>query len=117
TGVAHQPAQRQGGGTAGLDLDRDLVGRAADAAGAHLEGGPDVVQGLLQGDDRILAVLLTGALEGPVDDALGDGLLAVLEDLVDELGDDRRAEDGVDDQLALGSGALTRHYFFSFFAP
>src|SRR5699024_12266789 len=78
---------------------------------------PDVVQRLLQGDDRVLAVLLTGALERAVDDALGDRLLAVQEDLVDQLRDDRRAEDGVDDELALGSGALTRHYFFSFFAP
>ena len=116
-GVADQPAQRESGGTTGLDLDRDLVGRTADAAGADLEGGPDVVQRLLQGDDRVLAVLLTSPLEGAVDDALGDGLLAVEEDLVDELRDDRLAVDRIDDQLALGSGALTRHYFFSFFAP
>src|SRR5699024_2161138 len=61
-GVADQPAQRQRGGAAGLDLDRHLVGRTADAAGSDLEGRPDVVQRLLQGDDRVLAVLLTGAL-------------------------------------------------------
>src|SRR5699024_9682001 len=116
-GVVDQPAQRQRGGAAGLDLDRHLVGRTADAAGADLEGRPDVVQRLLQGDDRVLAVLLTGALERAVDDALGGRILAVQEELVDQLRDDRRAEDGVDDELALGSGALTRHYFFSFFAP
>src|SRR5699024_7741308 len=116
-GVADQPAQRQRGGAAGLDLDRHLVGRTADAAGADLEGRPDVVQRLLQGDDRVLAVLLTGALERAVDDALGDRLLAVQEDLVDQLRYDRRAEDGVADELALGRGALTRQYFFSLFAP
>src|SRR4051794_38318525 len=33
TRVPDQPAQRQRGATCSLDLDRDLVGRTADAAG------------------------------------------------------------------------------------
>src|SRR5690606_36736923 len=53
-GVADQPAQRQRGRATGLDLDRDLVGRTADAAGADLERRTDVVQRLLQGHDRVL---------------------------------------------------------------
>ena len=48
---------------------------------------------------------------------LGDGLLAVEEDLVDELGDDGRAVDRVVDDGALGGRSLARHYFFSIFAP
>src|SRR5699024_7771770 len=111
------PAQRQRGGAAGLDLDRHLVGRTADAAGADLEGRPDVVQRLLQGDDRVLAVLLTGALERAVADALCGRLLAVQEDLVDQLRDDRRTGDVDAEELARGSGALTKHYFLTLFAP
>src|SRR6476659_5714906 len=37
-GVAHEPAQGERGGAVGLDLDGDLIGRAADAAGLDLDG-------------------------------------------------------------------------------
>src|SRR5699024_10803463 len=82
-----EPTQCQGGGTARTDVDRDLVGRATDAAGANLEGRLDVVESLLQGQDRVGAGLLAALLEGTVDDALSGGLLAVDQDLVDQLGD------------------------------
>src|SRR6476620_11689526 len=39
--VADHPAQREGRGAVGLDLDRDLVGRTADTAGLDLEGRAD----------------------------------------------------------------------------
>jgi hypothetical protein len=74
---------------AGLDLDRHLVGRATDAAGLDLERRLDVVERALEGLRRVGAGLLAAALEGAVDDALGGRLLAVEEDLVDELGDER----------------------------
>jgi hypothetical protein len=115
--VADEPAQGQRLGAARLDLDGHLVGGAADAAGLHLEGRLDVLQGLLEGGDGVGTGLGADTLEGTVDDALGGGLLAVLEDLVDQLRDDRGAVDRVDDERALGSGTLTRHYFFSFLAP
>jgi len=58
-----------------------------------------------------------GALERAVHDALGGGLLAVDEHLVDQLRDQRGAVDGIDDEGALRRRTLTRHYFFSFLAP
>src|SRR3712207_1084407 len=36
--VLDQPAQAEGGAAGGADLDRDLVGRAADPSAADLEG-------------------------------------------------------------------------------
>src|ERR1039458_5881747 len=39
------PAHRNGGRARGLDLDGDLISRAADAAGLDLEQGPDVLDG------------------------------------------------------------------------
>src|SRR3954447_24176892 len=116
-GVAGEPAERQGVGAVRLDLDRHLVGRATDTAAADLEGRTDVVESLLQHDDRILTGLGADALERVIDDALGEALLAVEEDLVDELPDGRRAVHRVGDDGALGSGTLARHSFFSIFAP
>src|SRR6478735_437672 len=116
-GVAGEPAQRQGVRAVRLDLDRNLVGGATDATRPDLEGRAHVVECLLQGDDGVLAILGRDTLECVVHDALGDGLLAILEDLVDELADDRCAVDGVCDDGALGRGSFTRHYFLSIFAP
>ena len=56
-------------------------------------------------------------LKRGVDDALGGLLLAVHEDLADQLGDQRRPVDRVDVDGTLRGRALTRHYFFSFLAP
>ena len=100
-----------------LDLDGHLVGRATDAAALDLEGGAHVVERLLEGDHGILTGLGGDAFEGAVDDALGEALLAVEEDLVDELADDRGAVDRVCDDGALRRWSFTRHYFLSIFAP
>jgi hypothetical protein len=62
-------------------------------------------------------VLVADAFEGAVDDVLGDRLLAVEQDLVDQLGHQDAVVDRVDDQRALGGGTLARHYFFTFLAP
>src|SRR5689334_16505343 len=75
--VLDQPAQAQRGAPRGAHLDRDLVGRTTDAAAADLEGRLDVVQGALERDDRVGVGLGAAALEGAVDDRLGDRALAV----------------------------------------
>src|SRR6185369_810984 len=93
-------------------LDRHLVGRATDTAAADLKGRLDVVHGALERHDRVGAGLLTAALEGAVDDALGKLALALLQDLVDQLGDQRRVVHRVGGQRATRSGSLARHYFF-----
>jgi len=51
------------------------------------------------------------------DDRLGERLLAVDEDLVDQLGDDGGAVHRVVDDGALRGGSLTRHLSQPFFAP
>ena len=116
-GVADEPAQREGVRAVRLDLDRHLVGRPADAAALDLEGRTHVVEGLLQRGDRVLAVLGLDAAEGVVHDRLGEGLLAVDEDLVHQLADDRCTVDRVVDDGALRGGSLTRHLTQPFFAP
>jgi hypothetical protein len=103
----------EGAGAARRDLDGDLVGGAADAAGLDLE---DRGQGL----DRRLELLdgvAPGALgddgEGVVDDLLGGALLAVQHHLVDDLLDEAGAVDGVRlDGPDLGCCATGHGYFF-----
>src|SRR6478736_2485294 len=56
----HQPTQGQRGRPLRADLDGNLVGGAADAAATHLKGGLDVVEGALEGDNRIGTSLLPG---------------------------------------------------------
>src|SRR5215467_8039383 len=75
-GVGHDPAQRQGGAAGGLDLDRDLVGRATDTAAFDLDRRLHVVERALEGDHRVVAGLVLAALERPVHDPLGQGALA-----------------------------------------
>ncbi len=84
-GEIGQPAQRQGVGAVRLDLDRHLVGGATDTAGANLKGRTDVVQGALEHSHRLLVGLLLDHIERGVDDVFGDRLLAVKQNLVDEL--------------------------------
>src|SRR3954452_21250316 len=107
--VLDQPAQAQGGAARGAHLDRHLVGRTTDAAAADLEGRLDVVQRTLERDDRVGVGLRPGALEGAVDDRLGDRALAVDQHLVDQLGDQRRLVDRVGDERTTGSGTLAGH--------
>src|SRR3954452_4234858 len=107
--VLDQPAQAERGAPGGADLDRDLVGRTTDAAAADLEGRLDVVQRALERDDGVGVGLGAAALEGAVDDRLGDRTLAVDQDLVHQLGDQRRLVDRVGDQRTARRGALARH--------
>ena len=54
---------------------------------------------------------------GTVDDALCDGLLAVQQNLVDQLGDQCRTVNRIVYEGTLGSGTLRGITFFSFLAP
>ena len=70
----------------GTNLDRDLVGRTADTAGANLDRRSDVVEGLLEHLERVRLGAALDDVEGPVDDLLGDRLLAGRHQIVHELG-------------------------------
>src|SRR4051812_41258778 len=65
--VADQPSQREGRRAARPNLDRHLVGRAADAAGAGPPGRLDVVERALEGDDPGGGGLVAGAPAGAPD--------------------------------------------------
>src|SRR3954452_5747159 len=108
-GVADQPAQRERHRPGAADLDGHLVGRATDPAAADLERRLDVVEGSLARHDGVGAGLVAAALEGAVHDPLCGLLLAVLENLADQLGDDLAAVHRVDVERPLRSGTLAGH--------
>ena len=94
-GEVGQPAQRQRVRASGLDLDRHLIGGATDTAGADLERRTDVVQSALEHCNRFLIGLVLDHIECGIDDVLRDRLLAVKQDLVDELCHHDRAVDRI----------------------
>src|SRR6185295_20165686 len=76
-GELDEPAHGERAGAAGRDLDRHLVGRAADTAGADLEHRGERLDGRLERLDRVLARALGENRQRVIHDALGGGLLAV----------------------------------------
>ena len=116
-GVAGEPTQGESVGTVRLDLNGHLVGGTTHATRTNLKGGAHVVERLLERGYGVPAGLGLYALEGTVNDALGEALLAIKKNLVDELGDDGCAVYGIGNNGTLGSWSFTRHYFFSIFAP
>jgi hypothetical protein len=94
-GEADEPADREGAGASGRDLDRDLVGRAADAAGLDLEVRGELLDRLVEDLDGRAARALAHDRESVVGDLLGERLLAVQHHLVDDLLDEAAAVLGV----------------------
>src|SRR5918994_1126162 len=108
-GVPDDPADRERVGAPGAHLDRYLVGGATDAAALHLELWLHVVDRPLQRRQGVAVGLLANDVERVVDDGLGGGLLATLQDLVGDLRDEHRPVDGVGHQLTARRGAPARH--------
>src|SRR3954470_3884807 len=100
-GAVDDPAHRQRQLAGGAHLDGHLIGGAADAPGLHLDRGLDVLDRLLEHLHRIVVGLRPDGLQGVVQDALGDRLLAVLHHHVDELGDQLRVVERIRQDLAL----------------
>ena len=109
-GVTDDPAHREGDLAAGGDFHRDLIGGAADTAGLGLEAGLYVIDGLVKGLEGIDDVAaLAGLLDGMVNDALGDGFLAVTHDGIDQLGHQRAAVTGIQFFRAFNDSASAGH--------
>src|SRR3954464_14721731 len=99
-----EPADGEGAGPAGRHLYRDLVGGAADTAGAPLEVRGEGLDRSLERLDRLLVRSPREDLERVVDDLLGGRLLAVDHHLVDDLLPDLRSVDRAGSGRADSSG-------------
>src|SRR5229473_2185186 len=112
---ADQPADRQRLAAIGPHFDGNLIGGAADAPRADLDGRADIAQRLMKDSQGILTAALGDAIEGAVDDRLGSGLLALVHQAIDEFGHDVITELGVRQDFTLVSGTATRHLVLSYF--
>jgi hypothetical protein len=82
----NQPAKRQGLATFGTNFDRDLVVRAAYAAGFDFQHGHDVVYRFVENFHRIQTAFVFDDVKSAIRDPLGKSLLTVKHDVVDEFG-------------------------------
>ena len=87
TGSVNEPAHCQRVAAGRTYLDRDLVGRAAYTAGLDLYRRTNMIKSLFEDCKVLLAALLGNNVESSVYDALGNRLLAVNHNYVDELGE------------------------------
>src|SRR5690606_18435476 len=114
-GGGDDPAERQCLAAVGAHLDGHLVGGAADAARADLDGRLHVREGIVEDLHRLLAAALPDALERAVDDRLGNRLLALVHEHVHELRQHDIPEFRIGENLALFGGPAAGHPFSPYF--
>src|SRR5439155_18677804 len=107
--VTDDPAPRQRLTAIVPDLDRHLVGRTAYALGLDLEDGRDVAHRLVEDVQRLLARGAPDLFECLIDDPLGQALLALEHEAVDELGQSHVGVYGIGQDGAFGDAGSARH--------
>src|SRR5262249_42889033 len=107
--VVDQPADGERLTAVGAHFHGNLVGGAADAAGAHLEARLHIVERVVGHLDRGLARALLDAIERAVDDRLGDRLLSLDHQAVHELVEHHVPEFGIRLDFAMLGSVTTRH--------
>ena len=111
-GRRDQPADRQRLGALRTNLDRHLIGRTTDAAAADLNARLDVVQRIMEHAQRVALGARLDRVECGIDDALGDGLLAVQHHRIHELGQNLITKLGIRQDFPLLGTTTTRHLEF-----
>ena len=109
-GIGRQPAKAEGLTTLGTNLQRNLVGSAADTTGLDFQGRHDVFHRLLEGVETVFAGLLFDDFKCAIDDSLGNALLAVEHDAVNELSYQSGFVDRIRKDLSLGNITSSGHF-------
>src|SRR5262245_49707197 len=115
TREADEPPNAQRQPAIGIDLNRNLIVRAADATRFHLEARLHVFDRLLEDLQRVVARAVLDDVETLVHDPLGNAPLPIGHHRVDELADQRAVVKGVSNQLALWNLSSTWHKSDSLF--
>src|SRR2546423_194594 len=111
SGVRDDPANRQRAAPLLRDFYGNLVVRAADAPGFHLDRWPHVVNRALEDFQRLFARLLGDLRQRVVENAFGCGLLTAPHDAVDELRHQRAVVNRVRQNLASLCNSSSWHKF------
>src|SRR5690606_3127627 len=96
-----QPANGESLTALRTNIDRDLIGRTTNTAGADFDVRSDIFERLMEDRDRLLLQLAFNGIERTVNDVFGNRLLAVKHDRIHELGDNQIPELRVRVDLAL----------------
>src|SRR5262245_43518596 len=104
-----EPAHRERRRALRPDLDRHLIGGAADTPRLHLDARAHVLERAPEHRQRVVARLALDHLERAVDDVLGGALLAVHHQDVDEPADHPVAVLRIRQRLALRNVASSGH--------
>src|SRR5262249_37281485 len=103
----NQPADRKRLGALRADLDRDLVGRTADAAAADLDARLHIVECVVEDANRLTLEAGFDIVESAINDTFGDRLLTVEHDRIHELREDDIPELRIGKDFALLWAATT----------
>src|SRR5262245_52192367 len=112
---ADEPPDAERQPTIGIDLHRNLIVRAADAARFHFEAWLHVLDGLLEDLQRVVAGAILDDVEALVQDPFRKATFAIGHHRVDELADERAVVKRVSYQLALRNLSSTWHKSNSLF--
>jgi hypothetical protein len=104
-----QPADGESLTALGANFDRNLVGGAADPAGANLNRRSDVAQRFVKQLGRRTLRFRRNGFQRAVDNLLGGGFFPLVHHLVHEAGDDLIAILGVGKDLAFFCAVTTGH--------
>src|SRR5579862_8061739 len=115
--AGNQPADRQCLAALRANLDRHLIGGAANTARANLDRRTHIAQRVVEDADRILTAAPLNAVKRAIDDPLGDRLLALVHQTIHELGQHDVTEFRIRLNLAFDRGPAARHRFASLSRP
>src|SRR6266849_11138442 len=104
-----QPSDGQGGAAGGPHFHGNLIVRSADATALHFQCRLDVVDCLLEQLDRIILGPIFNLLQRAVKHALGDRLLSLDHQRVDELRHQLAVVNGIRKDLAFRNFASAWH--------
>jgi small subunit ribosomal protein S7 len=113
--VADEPADAERQAAVRVHFDRHLVVRSADAPRFHLEAGLHIVDGFLEGLQRIVAGLLFDDVEAAVENPFRRAALAAAHHRVDEAGNQRAAVKRVGGNFSFCNNSSSRHFLVLYF--
>ena len=84
SGISDKPSEAESDLSLGGDFDRDLIVAGADSSGLQFDLRHDVAEGDLENFESRLSGLGLDLVESTIEDGLGDALLSVEHDSVDD---------------------------------
>ena len=109
-GISSDPTQTQGLTALGTNIHGHLIVGAADTAGLDFQDGHDIFHGGLESLSGVFTGFLLNNIKSIVNDLLGNTLLTVQHNAVDELSYQLRIVNGIGQNVPLGYISSSGHF-------